>query len=96
LEDRVYAEILPDADFWPASSRHQKFQLQRGHRELVEELAGGSSGLDAFLASTAAARLNAYVTGFAGEEALAEAAEELGWDVDVLRLRLEEPKRESD
>ncbi len=54
------------------------------------ELAAGFAHLDAFLASAAAARLNAYVTGFAGEQALSEAAEELGVGAAELRRQVEQ------
>ena len=84
-----HTEILADAAFWPAERMHQKFDLQRAHRELFDELAETSGGVEAFLASTAAARLNAFVSGFAGDSALEEAAEELGWEVDELRRRLQ-------
>ena len=86
----VAVEVVPGADFWPAERLHQKFHLQRTRGDLVEELAGSQSGVDAFLATTAAARLNAYVSGFGDEADLEEAAQELGWDVDELRQRLNE------
>ena len=86
--ERLDTEILPGATFWPAERMHQKFNLQRAHPELVRELAEAAGGLDAFLASTAAARLNAYVSGFASDEALEAAARELGWQVEDLRRRL--------
>lgn len=88
-----HTEVLDGAAFWPAEPMHQKFELQRVHRELFDELALGSGGAEAFLASTAAARLNAFVSGFAGERALAEAAEALGWEVDDLRRRLQDADR---
>ena len=88
--DPVTAEVLPGAAFWPAERMHQKFHLQRTHPELVAELAGSPDAVDAFLATTAAARLNSYVSGFGDEEDLAEAARELGWDVEELRQRLKE------
>ena len=85
--ERVSTEIVADGSFWPAERLHQKFNLQRVHPELVRELAAGSD-LDAFLASTAAARLNAYVSGFADETALEEAARQVGWEAEDLRRRL--------
>ncbi len=87
IGERIPTEILENADFWPAERLHQKFHLQRVHPELVRELAG-DSGIEAFLATTAAARLNAWVSGFADEEALDEAARELGWNAEALRRRL--------
>jgi len=84
--DPVYVEVLPDAAFYPAERLHQKFYLQKARPELLRELAQGD--VEEFLSSTAAARLNAYLKGMAGEEALAEAAREVGWDVETLRARL--------
>lgn len=84
----VTVEVQPGAAFWPAERMHQKFHLQRTHPELVAELAGSPDAIDAFLATAAAARLNSYVSGFGDEEDLAEAARELGWDVEELRRRL--------
>lgn len=83
-----HTEVFADAAFWPAERLHQKFELQRAHRELFDELAASSGGVEAFLASTVSARLNAFVGGFGGDSALEEAAEELEWDVDDLRRRL--------
>jgi peptide-methionine (S)-S-oxide reductase len=91
LRDRVYTEIVPAAAFWPAERMHQKFNLQRVHPELVRELAAPWPDADAFLESTAAARLNAWVSGFADDDALAEAAAETGWTVEDLRRRLATP-----
>ncbi len=88
LGERIPTEILPDADFWPAERMHQKFHLQRVHPDLVRELAN-SSDVDVFLATTVAARLNAWISGFAEDDALEEAARELGWEVEALKRRLE-------
>lgn len=87
LKDRIYTDVRAGAEFWPAERMHQKFHLQRVYPDLVEELARGD--VDAFLASTAASRLNAWVSGFADDAALEEAARELGWEVDALRARLQ-------
>ncbi len=87
--DKVTAEILPEGAFWPAERMHQKFHFQRVHPELVGELAESTgSDLDAFLASAAAGRLNAYLTGFAEESVLTAVAAEVGWELEELRRRL--------
>jgi peptide methionine sulfoxide reductase MsrA len=86
--ERVGTAVLPVGRFWPAEEMHQKAHLQRLAPGLVAELATRHGGLDSFLASTAAARLNAYLGGFAGETALAEAAAELDLDPAELRRRL--------
>lgn len=92
---KIYVEILPEPTFWPAERLHQKFYLQRGRPELVERLArdfepidlGGNelTGVDAFLASTAAARLNAWSTPFGDEADLRHAADLLGVEPGDLR-----------
>jgi peptide methionine sulfoxide reductase MsrA len=78
------AELRPLGHFTPAERRQQKFHLQRARPELVAELTRNYPSLDAFLASTAAARIHAVFRGVAGPEALAEAAAELGIDPDEL------------
>lgn len=70
--------VEPIGRFWPAEAVNQKANLQRLAPGLVWELSTRAGGRDAFLASTAAAHLNAYAGGFAGEDAIAAAAEELG------------------
>lgn len=87
----VYTEIVPDGTFWPAERMHQKFDLQRVHPELVESLAAGAD-LDAFLASTAAARLNAYVQGFADRSVLDEVAREVDRSVEDIERLLDAPR----
>lgn len=93
--EHVYTRILPEGAFWPAERMHQKFDLQRVYPDLVRELAAGSvDGNDAandggdpvntFLASPAATRLNAYVSGFRHPHLLVEAGSELGWTVEDL------------
>lgn len=86
--ETVHVDILPEAAFWEAERMHQKFHLQRSSAELVAELAEGWPDVDAFLASKTAGLLNSYINGQAGENALAQAAEDLGWNVEELRRRL--------
>ena len=74
--------------FWPAEAPHQKAHLQRLAPALVDELALAHGGREAFLASRAAARLNAWLGGFGGDAALAAAAAELGLEPLELRRRL--------
>ena len=82
------SELRPVGHFTSAERRQQKFHLQRARPELVAELARNYPSLEAFLASTAAARIHAVFRGVAGPEALAEAAAELGIDPDELARRL--------
>ena len=84
----VSTAVLPLGRFWPAEPMHQKFHLQRLAPRLVEEAAPSFGGLDALLATTAAARLNAWLGGFRNEAAIDEAAFELGLDPATLRARL--------
>ncbi len=80
--------VLPLGHFWPAERINQKANLQRLAPALVRDLSARAGGREAFLASPAAAHLNAYAGGFAGEEALAAAAEELGIAAAELRRRI--------
>jgi peptide-methionine (S)-S-oxide reductase len=86
--ERVSTAVEPLGRFWPAEPMHQKAHLQRLAPSLVAELAPSHGGVDALLATTAAARLNAWLGGFAGDEAVDEAAGELGLDAGELRRRL--------
>ena len=86
--EAVNTRVEPVGRFWVAESSNQKANLQRRAPELVEELAARFGGRDAFLASTAAAKLNAYAGGFAGEEALDDAARELGLPASELKARI--------
>ena len=59
---KIYVEILPDTTFHLAESYHQKYYL-RGIRELMKEFdAMFQSDMD-FINSTAAARVNGYISG---------------------------------
>ena len=80
----VVDEVIPERRFWAAPSMHQKANLQRMAPELVRDLARRYGSLDTFLASPAAAWLNAYAGGFGGEQALRAASAELGIPVDKL------------
>lgn len=86
--ERVSSAVRPLIRFWPAEPMHQKSHLQRLAPGLVAELAPRFGGTDALLASRAAARLNAWLGGFADEVALRDAAGELGLDPVELRRRL--------
>jgi hypothetical protein len=84
----VSTGVLPVGRFWAAEGYNQKANLQRMAPDLVRQLAARAGGREAFLASTAAARLNAYAGGFAGREALEAAAADLGVPADELAARL--------
>lgn len=86
--ERVTTAVIPVGHFWPAEPVNQKANLQRMAPDLVRQLAARYGGRDAFLASPAAARLNAYAGGFAGDEALQDAARELGIPAAELAARI--------
>ena len=84
----TFVDLLPGATFWPAEKMHQKFDLQRRHPKLTAELAKRYPGVDQFLASPAAARLNSCLGPFATDRAFGEAAAELGIEPAALKERL--------
>lgn len=86
---RITTTVQRFTSFTPAEPLHQKFYLQRSRRALVDELATRFPTREAFLASTAAARLNAALIGLAGSEAIEDAARRLGVDAEALARRLE-------
>jgi peptide-methionine (S)-S-oxide reductase len=55
-------EILPGDSFWPAEQYHQKYRLQH-QRELNAEYRAIYPEFADYLASTAVARVNGYVSG---------------------------------
>jgi peptide-methionine (S)-S-oxide reductase len=84
----VTTAVEPLGRFWPAEAYNQKANLQRLAPDLVRQLAARFGGRDGFLASTAAARLNAYAGGLAGEDALRDAARELQIPVEELEAKI--------
>jgi len=86
--ERVITAVVPVGRFWAAEPMNQKANLQRIAPDLVRQLGARFGGRDVFLASAAAARLNAYAGGFAGDEALEEAARELGVPATELAARI--------
>ena len=76
--EAVATEVLSEGRFWVAPEIHQKANLRRVAPELVRELARRYGSERAFLASPAAAELNAYAAGFGGEEVLRRASAGLG------------------
>lgn len=58
----VHAEILPAGAFYPAEDYHQKHRLRQSP-ELVNELRAACPDREDAMATTAAARLNAFLDG---------------------------------
>jgi len=69
----VYTEIVPASTFYPAEAYHQKHAL-RSQKELMKEFRSFYPADNEFVASTAAARVNGYLS---GEGTIAELEAEL-------------------
>jgi peptide-methionine (S)-S-oxide reductase len=69
LGKEVFTVIQPDANFHVAEDYHQKYYL-RQRLELADELYAIYPTPADFRDSTAAARLNGYITGYGSQEAI--------------------------
>ncbi len=80
---RVYTEIISFSEFYLAEDYHQKYHLQQVP-ELMEELTAIYPNFDAFIDSTAVARINGYV---GGHVTLQELREQLNssWPISDLK-----------
>jgi peptide-methionine (S)-S-oxide reductase len=70
----IYTEIVSASTFYPAEDYHQKYGL-RSEKELMREFRSFYPADNQFVASTAAARVNGYVS---GEGTIGELEAELG------------------
>ncbi len=73
----LHTDILPAPTFWPAEDYHQKYMLRRTPR-LAQEYEAIYPDPAAFRDSTAVARVNAYVAGYAEPAEVQRALPELG------------------
>jgi len=74
----IRSESIPVRTFYPAETYHQKYNLKR-RPELARELLRIYPDPEAFMDSTAAARLNGYIGGYGS-------AAQLAWEIDRLGL----------
>jgi len=74
IKGPIYTEIVPASMFYPAEAYHQKYGL-RSEKEIMREFSSFYPADNQFVASTAAARVNGYVS---GEGTTAELEAELG------------------
>jgi peptide-methionine (S)-S-oxide reductase len=82
--DRVRTEVLPLQSFNLAEDYHQKYLLKQ-HRDLAQELSRIYSNTQAFVNSTAVARLNGYAGGHGSSEQLSREIDSLGLSIQGRR-----------
>jgi peptide-methionine (S)-S-oxide reductase len=66
---KIYTEIVPYTEFYPAEAYHQKYSL-RHESDLMKEFNAMYPNDNDFMNSTAAARLNGYLDGYGTLELL--------------------------
>ncbi len=89
---KVQTEILPFSRFYAAEAYHQKYGL-RGHNEFMREFRSIYPSDEALMNSTAAARVNGYLSGFGSSAALQEEIDNLGLSPEARGRLLELVKK---
>ena len=84
----VHTEILPFSRFYVAEAYHQKYGL-RGHNEFMREFRSIYPSDEALMNSTAAARVNGYLSGFGSSAALQKEIDSYGLSPEAQRRLLE-------
>jgi methionine-S-sulfoxide reductase len=77
LNRTIYTEIRPLDRFYVAEGYHQKYRLQQD-RELMKEFESMYPDVGDFIDSTAAARVNGYLSGYGDPEMLQEELSQYG------------------
>jgi hypothetical protein len=90
---KVRTGILPFTRFYVAEAYHQKYGL-RSHSDFMKEFRSIYSSDEALMNSTAAARVNGYLSGFGSSAAFQEEIGSFGISPDVQRRLLELVKKQ--
>jgi peptide-methionine (S)-S-oxide reductase len=85
LGRKVTTELMPYTEFYMAEDYHQKYYLQN-EQELAYEIRAYYPDFHRFVDSTAAARLNGIVGGYADADLLAEVLDSYGLSLIGLEL----------
>ena len=89
---KVQTEILPFSRFYVAEAYHQKYGI-RSHSEFMREFRSVYPSDEALMNSTAAARVNGYLSGFGSSAALQEEIDSFGLSPEAQSRVLELAKK---